>query len=184
MTTKSRHADLIARAVAANDKLGTAMAKLPAIAGELRLTRSTPVEGPFETPLDAPQTRNEILAARRRAHRSGSPSKIEADPEMRAFIAAQIDTHTFAQWWQKSSKPSSRNRHVSRLGIHRWLGKRAATTITIAKNHLWSDYPTKSGPLSDVVGWHCQTLSLTTFVPERGGSPRSSRGATARRVAA
>jgi hypothetical protein len=40
------------------------------------------VEHPVQPPLNAPKTRDEILAEHRRAHRTSRPGKIESDPEL------------------------------------------------------------------------------------------------------
>lgn len=97
MTIDSRNTDLIDRAIAASDRLGSALAELLAVTCDIRASLSMPVQTPFEPPLNTPQTREEIQAAHRRAHRSGSPSKIDGDPELEAFITARIDTQTYAE---------------------------------------------------------------------------------------
>ena len=55
------------------------------------------VEHPVQPPFNTRQSREDLQAEHRRAHRSGRPGKIEGDPELEAFILARIDTLTFAQ---------------------------------------------------------------------------------------
>lgn len=124
MTTDSRNPDLIARALAANAQFGDALAELISIANAIRATLSTAVETPVEPPLNAPQTREEALAAHRSPHSMGVPGKIESDPELEAFILARIDGKTYAQIIAdvKVNFPADRQTSVS--AVQRWFRKR------------------------------------------------------------
>ena len=133
MTTDSRNADLIARAIAANAHLGEALAELIRLTEAIRDTFLTPVQTPFERPSNAPQTRDEALAAHRRAHRSGSPSKIEGDPELEAFIVARIETLTYAEVVASVRANFPLDRHISSSGLQRWFRRRESAKVTIAK---------------------------------------------------
>jgi hypothetical protein len=62
-------------------------------------------------------------AAHRRAHRVGQPAKIEADSELRAFIAARVDTLAFDQISEEVGENFIPQRRVSRSSIHRWWQK-------------------------------------------------------------
>ena len=78
------------------------------------------VERPVKQPLNTLQTRAEILAARRRAHLSGSPSKIDTDPELRAFIIARMDTMKFTQIEAEVRANFPPDRHTSKSALSRW----------------------------------------------------------------
>ena len=126
MTTDSRNADLIDRAIVANRQLGDALTELLSITDDIRASLSTPVQTPFEGPSNAPATREEALAAHRRAHRSGSPGKIEGDPELEAFIADKIATLTFAEVAEAVAANFPPDRRTSTSAVHRWWQKRQA----------------------------------------------------------
>ena len=125
--------DLIDRAIAANREPGAALAEPSSIAEAIRASPSQTVQTPFERPSNALQTREEILAAHRRAHRRGTRSKIEADPELAAVITARIATLTFAQVVEAVKSHFPPDRHISLSGLHRWFRKRETARITIAK---------------------------------------------------
>lgn len=112
--------DLAARAIAANARLGEAFAELISIADAIRASLSTAVETPVKPALNAPQTREEALAAHRRAHRPGHPSKIDSDPELQAFILARIETQTFDQITAAIKATFPATQHVGRTAVHRW----------------------------------------------------------------
>ncbi len=126
MMTSPRKLDLIDRAIAANAKLGNALAELISIADAIRATLSTAVETPVKPALNLPQTREEALAAHRRAHRSGYPPKIEGDPELEAFILARVDTLTFGQITDAIKADFPPAQHVGRSTVHRWWRLRTA----------------------------------------------------------
>jgi hypothetical protein len=92
----------------------------------IRLTRnlSSEIEGgierPVHQPLKAPETRDQILAARRRAHRSGVPSKIDSDPELRAFIIARIDRLKFTEIAAEVRSHFPPERQTSVSALSRW----------------------------------------------------------------
>ena len=67
--------------------------------------------------------KHDVIAAHRRAHRTGHPAKIEVDTELRAFIIARIDTHTFDDLTSQITAAFPPNRRVSRSSLHRWWQK-------------------------------------------------------------
>jgi hypothetical protein len=73
------------------------------------------VKGGFNEPLNA-----DVKAAHRAAHKPGVPSKIEADPEVKGFIQARIETHTFDAVVDAVKANFPPDRHVSRSSLHRW----------------------------------------------------------------
>ena len=129
MMTDSRNTDLIGLIERATAELSAAMAHTSAAiatTADIRASLSTPIEAPFKAPLKAPQTREEVLAAHRRAHRMGLPGKIEGDPELEAFIVARIDTETYAKVVAAIKAHFPPDRQTSVAAVQRWFKKRAA----------------------------------------------------------
>ena len=56
----------------------------------------------------------------RRNHRPGRPPKIEADPELQAFISARIDRLTFVEIAASVVDAFPPNRRVGKSAIHAW----------------------------------------------------------------
>ena len=73
---------------------------------------STALEGRVQTPVESPPWRA--------SHRPGTPSRIEADPELRAFILARIDRLTFDAVVSEVAAHFPLERRVSRSALHRW----------------------------------------------------------------
>lgn len=65
----------------------------------------------------------DVNAAHRAAHKPGRPSKVEADPEVKAFILARLDARTFDEIVADVKAAFPPERHVSRSSIHRWWVK-------------------------------------------------------------
>ena len=68
----------------------------------------------------------------RAAHRPGRPSRIESDPELRAFIAARIDRLTFEEVISEVRANFPPERQTSCSALHRWwhrIGKFATAAI-------------------------------------------------------
>ena len=55
------------------------------------------------------------------AHRVGSPSRIETDPELNAFVRARIDRMTFAQIEADVAAHFPPGQRASMSGLHRWF---------------------------------------------------------------
>lgn len=72
------------------------------------------VKGPFN---------GDVKAAHRAAHKPGVPVKIEADPELKAFILARLDKLTFTDVVAELKQAFPPERHVSRSSVHRWWQK-------------------------------------------------------------
>lgn len=81
---------------------------------------SKPVQTPFETPL------NPVLNAAQhlREHRPGRPSRIDSDPEPRAFIMARIETTTFPDLDRDVAERFPPERRVKKSTIHKWRQRR------------------------------------------------------------
>ena len=95
----------------------------------------------------------------RAAHRPGRPSRIESDPELRAFIAARIDRLTFEEVIAEVSANFPPERQTSCSALHRrWHrhGKFAATSI--AESWILPANPTFPRHLSDLLNCNPQTL--------------------------
>ena len=57
----------------------------------------------------------------RAAHRVGSPSRIDTDPELTAFIRARIDRLTFKEIAADIAAHFPPDRRASVSGLHRWF---------------------------------------------------------------
>ena len=62
----------------------------------------------------------DIKAGHRRAHRRGIPAKIDADPDLRAFIIARLDTHPFTAICAEAAAHFPQNRRTSMSALSRW----------------------------------------------------------------
>ena len=80
---------------------------------------STALEGSVQTPVEA--------TSWRAAHRPGTPSRIEADPELRAFILARIDRMTFDAVVSEVAAHFPPERRVSPFALHRWWHRHGKT---------------------------------------------------------
>jgi len=60
------------------------------------------------------------ICAHRKAHKPGRPAKIDADPELRAFVVARLDRFTFEKIAQDVRTEFGAARAVSRSSIHDW----------------------------------------------------------------
>ncbi len=76
------------------------------------------LEGGVKRPVNT-----DVKAAHRAAHKRGLPARIEADPELKAFILARIDTLTFDDIVAALKASFPPERHVSRSSLHRWWVK-------------------------------------------------------------
>ena len=91
--------------------------KLAALDDDLTGLQKT-LEGGVKRPVNG-----DVKAAHRAAHKSGFPAKIEADPEVKAFIQARLDTLTFDDIVAEVKAAFPPERHVSRSSLHRWWHK-------------------------------------------------------------
>lgn len=62
-------------------------------------------------------------AAHRAAHKRGGLPKVEADPEVKAFIIARLDKLTFTDIVAELKQAFPPDRHISRSSVHRWWQK-------------------------------------------------------------
>ena len=74
----------------------------------------------LSTALEAGVQRPRQPADWRAAHRRGTPSRIETDPELRALILARIDRLTFDQVVSEVAAAFPPERRTSRSALHRW----------------------------------------------------------------
>lgn len=110
MTPAEHKLKQLARARAAQRLIKDASRAIECLVTALSIGLQTPVE-------------TDVNAAHRRAHRPGHPSRIDADPELRAFVSARLDTLTFDQTATDIAAHFPPNRRVSRSSIHRWWQK-------------------------------------------------------------
>ena len=100
---------LAAAALADLDRARAAMAQL-----------SAGLEGSINGPFNAPSNAAADLSVWRAAHRSGSPSRLDADPELRAFVLSRIATLTYDQIVQAVAASFPPARRISRSSLSRW----------------------------------------------------------------
>ena len=79
----------------------------------------TGLEGALKGDVKAPLN-GSVKAAHRAAHKPGVPSKIEADPEVKAFIQARIETLTFDDMFEAVKANFPPERQISRSSLRRW----------------------------------------------------------------
>ena len=77
-----------------------------------------PLQSPFEDPV---QDAMPPIDPHRAAHRVGSPSRIDTDPELTAFIRARIDRLTFKDIAAEIAGHFPPDRRASVSGLHRWF---------------------------------------------------------------
>jgi hypothetical protein len=80
---------------------------------------STALEGSVQSPVEG--------SSWRASHRPGTPPRIEADPELRAFILARIDRLTFDAVVSEVAAHFPPERRVSRSALHRWWHRHGKT---------------------------------------------------------
>lgn len=81
------------------------------------------VKAPFKAPLNPYLTAPMDAAIFRSRHILGGLSKIEGDPELRAFVAARIHTMTFAEIAAQVAETFPPERRVALSSVHRWWQK-------------------------------------------------------------
>lgn len=103
--------------------LARAARHLGGAAEAVELARAELAEALAEGPSKAAQTPVEIpsiVATHTRRHRAGRPSKIDADPELRAFILTRIDTMTFIALADAVATTFPVNRRIRKSAIADW----------------------------------------------------------------
>ena len=74
---------------------------------------------------DAPLTERVLpsgsVCAHRRAHRTGRPPRIESDPDLRAFVDARLDTHTFVGLAAEVARLFPAERRVGKSALHAYF---------------------------------------------------------------
>lgn len=86
---------------------------------DLQAERSTGHLSPLQTPVEGLPEPTE----HRRLHRPGVPSKLDTDPELRAFVLARMDRMTFPQLADAVAAHFPPERRVRKSAIHRWWRK-------------------------------------------------------------
>lgn len=107
-----------AAALAAAQDAEACLRQACTLAGQAVTTLSTALQSPVEAPLNSPN--EDPVARHRRLHRPGISSKIEADPDLRAFIVARIESMTFDALVQAIAEAFPPERRVRRSSLHRW----------------------------------------------------------------
>ncbi|MEZ5796939.1 MAG: hypothetical protein R3D63_05275 [Paracoccaceae bacterium] len=91
---------------------------------------SARLEGEVEDPFNPSSM--PALAAWRAAHRSGTPSKLDTDSELRAFVLARIDTLTFVQIVLAVTAHFPPERRTSVSALTRWFRRKRQLPHTTA----------------------------------------------------
>ena len=120
MNADSRQTDLVDRARAISDRLHGDLAALISLLTELQDSPPEGLEPRFKPPLNPALTRDEIAAAHRRSHKSGTPPKIESDPDLQAFILARIDRFTFKDIIAQVAATFPPERCIAMSSLDRW----------------------------------------------------------------
>lgn len=67
-----------------------------------------------------PTVKDDLKADHRRAHKRGIPAKIDANPDLRAFIIARLETHTFTAICAEAAAHFPPDRRTSVTALSRW----------------------------------------------------------------
>ena len=86
---------------------------------------SEALEGLVKAPFNASSYGPADLAKWRAEHRSGYPSRLDSDPELRAFVLARIDTMTYTQIVQAVADHFPPGRRTSCSGLSRWFRRQS-----------------------------------------------------------
>jgi|GEM_PF-1813084 len=84
----------------------------------------TAIEGVLQEGINALPGPTVPPTAHRRAHRPGVMAKLDADPEVRAFVTARLDRLTFNEIATEVAAHFPPARHVGKSAIHDWWQKR------------------------------------------------------------
>ncbi|WP_374394585.1 hypothetical protein [Tabrizicola sp.] len=82
---------------------------------------SSELEGGVKAAFNDPLNTGTDLAAWRAAHRSGTPSKLDTDAELRAFVLNLIETLTYDQIVQAVEAAFPPDQRTSRSSLSRWF---------------------------------------------------------------
>ncbi len=93
-----------------------------ALGGTVQSAVEAPFEPSFHSAVEDPDARH------RRQHRTGRLSKIDANPDLRAFVLARIDRLTFADIAAEAAAHFPPETRPSRSGLHRWWHRHRAET--------------------------------------------------------
>jgi hypothetical protein len=87
----------------------------------------TALEGAFQEGVKALPEPTAPPSPHRRAHRPGKIAKLDADPELRAFVLARIDRLTFVEIAAEVAAHFPPARHIGKSGIHEWWHRNRKT---------------------------------------------------------
>lgn len=105
---------MTAESDAVRAELAAATALAPAEATLERIVHAA-LNTPFPTPTEATAE-----AKHRREHRMGRVPRIDADPELRTFVAARVDRRTFQEMADAVAAAFPPERRAGRSAIHAW----------------------------------------------------------------
>ena len=78
------------------------------------------LERGVKSPVKVASNAVDSKAEHRRKHRSGVPSKLASDPELRAFVIARLDTKTFKQSLAAIADHFPPERRITLSTLSRW----------------------------------------------------------------
>ncbi len=112
-----------------NASLDAALAKIEQAKALIQVAQSTVAgegqqaeEGGLHNPSNGHLS--SVIHAHVREHRPGRPSKIDSDPELRAFILARLDHMTFEGLARAVAENFPPERRVARTTINEWWHRR------------------------------------------------------------
>lgn len=100
------------------------------------------VERGLEAPLQGPVYGDVAPTDHRRDHRPGVPSKLDTDPELRAFVLARIDRLSFEVIAAEIAKAFPPHRRLAKSALHQWWQrnlKSDQTPIPIRNSQIKSE---------------------------------------------
>ena len=96
-------------------------------------TLETALNRAIKGALNEPSAGADVIAEHRRLHRSGFPSRIDADPELETFIRDRIDRLTYNELVAEIAEAFPQERRVAKSALSRWsIAQRSAGRTTIS----------------------------------------------------
>ena len=120
MTADSRNPDLISSLLNEARQTGILLAAALDQNHRVIAVLQSSLEGTVQQDVNAPIKPTDPAAEHRRNHRSGTLSRVVADPEIEAFIRARLDTLTLVQIVAEIAETFPPRRHISLSSLSQW----------------------------------------------------------------
>jgi hypothetical protein len=118
--------------------IGSVLALLEAIMERIEDQCPAPlahaVEGGLQRPVQAAPPPLTTPEAHRAAHRPGRPSRLDTDPELRAFVMARLGQDTFDEIVAAVAAAFPPDRRIRRSALHAWW-KRNSSAPPAIRHH-------------------------------------------------